>query len=261
MIVDAHTHVWPDAIAERAIGAPSEDLHPIGDGKVAGLIEALHVAGVQHAVCLGIANTPRHLDATNRFAGSLQDPLIGLGSIHPGLDVGTNLDSLRSNGLRGAKINPPFQGYALDDPVLWEILDAMQGEYVLVTHVGMGGAPGTEATCTPQLVRDLARRFPRLDIVAAHLGGYLLEQGEREPVVGEHLYIDTSWPPSIAHLDPGAVRAVIERHGPERVLFGSDWPMGDPAEAIDAVRRLGLDDETEQGVLGANAARLFGLAV
>lgn len=259
MVIDAHTHVWPDAIAERAVHPPSPGIVPRGDGKQASLLAALDAAGIDAAVCLGIANLPRHLDAANAFAGSLDERLTGFGSVHVELDVETNLRSLRANGLRGAKINPPFQGFALDDPRLWEILDAMQGEFVVLTHVGEGGAPGTEAMCTPAMIRELVRRFPQLDLIAAHLGGYrLLELAESE-VIGLPVYIDTSWPPSIGSLDQARVRSVIERHGPDRVLFGTDWPMSDPGAELAALEALGLVDADLTAVVGGNAQRLLAL--
>lgn len=111
MIIDAHTHAWPDAIAERALGAPSPAIKRQGDGKTASLVKALEAGGVDRAVCLGIANTAKHLEATNKFAATLDARLIGFGSLHAGRDVETNLHSLRENGLRGTKLNPPFQGF------------------------------------------------------------------------------------------------------------------------------------------------------
>ena len=72
---------------------------------------------------------------------------------------------------------PLFQGYGLDDPGLHEALDAMQGEFAVVIHVGAGGSGDVNRGCTPQLLRQLAQRFPRLDIVACHFGGYRMTGG------------------------------------------------------------------------------------
>jgi predicted TIM-barrel fold metal-dependent hydrolase len=260
MIVDSHTHAWPDSIAERALGAPSPDIVRQGDGKLSSLVAALDAAGVDRAVCLSIANLPRQLDAANGFAASL-DParFVGFGSLHAELDVETNLEGLRSRGLRGAKLNPPFQGFTLADRRLAEILDAMQGEFVVLTHVGEGGAPGSEEACTPAMVRELVREFPRLDLIAAHLGGYrLLDEAESE-VIGLPVWIDTAWPPGIGSLPAQRVRAVIERHGADRVLFGSDWPMADPAVELAALEALELPEGDLAAILGGNAVRLLRL--
>jgi predicted TIM-barrel fold metal-dependent hydrolase len=53
------------------------------------------------------------------------------------------------------------------------------------------------------------------------------------------------------------VRALISEHGPERVLFGSDWPMASQADELAVVRGLGLTEDQVAGILGGNAERLL----
>ncbi len=262
MIVDGHVHVWPDRIAGRALGQPRPGLQRFGDGTVDQAADALAAAGIDRGICLGVADRPERLEAANRFVGSL-DPerFVGFGSVHPGRSPEENVSSLRENGLKGVKVHPLFQGYALDDRDLWNVFEALAGEFVAVIHVGEGDTPEAGERCTPAMLRDVARNFPALDVVACHLGGYeVLDQAEAL-VVGlpGNVYLDTSWPPSIATVDPRRVRRVIERHGPERVVFATDWPMADPVAEIEAVRGLGLSDTDTEAVLGGNYARLLGL--
>jgi uncharacterized protein len=86
----------------------------------------------------------------------------------------------------------------------------------------------------------------------------MLDEAE-DTVVGTDVYLDTSWPPTLATLDPQRIRRLIERHGPDKVIFGSDWPMADPTAEIAAIRALGLSDDDTEAVLGGNLARLLGL--
>jgi predicted TIM-barrel fold metal-dependent hydrolase len=110
------------------------------------------------------------------------------------------------------------------------------------------------------MIADIARAFPRLTIIAAHLGGYHVHAEALEHVIGlPRVYLDTSWPPSIGTLGPELVRAAIERHGPERVVFATDWPMADPAAEIAAIETLGFDDATTAAILGGTLARLLDL--
>jgi uncharacterized protein len=90
------------------------------------------------------------------------------------------------------------------------------------------------------------RIYHRLDEAAEH-------------VVGSPAYLETSWPPSLAGLDAERVRSMIQRHGADRVIFGTDWPMTDPAAELAAVRALGLTAAEEQAILGGNLAALLGL--
>lgn len=259
MIVDAHCHVWPDAVAERAL-AWSKPEDRFGDGTVASLDAVMTAAGVDRAVCLGIGNTPDRVAAANRFVGSL-DPnrFIGFGSVHPELSVEENLDGLRQNGLRGAKVHPYFQNYALDDPRLWEVFDAMQEEFCVIAHVG-AASDHDGSRCTPQMVRDIVENFPRLAFVACHFGGYHVLEAAEASVLGEvPVFVDTSWPPSLSTLESSYVHKLIERHGPDRVIFASDWPMADPATERAFIEGLGFADDDLAGMLGGNLCRLIGL--
>jgi predicted TIM-barrel fold metal-dependent hydrolase len=243
MIIDGHVHVWPDKVAVAALAGAADDFERYGDGTVASAIETMDRAGVD-------------------LAGSLdRDRFVGFGSIHADLSPEENLAGLRRNGLKGAKIHPLYQGYALDDPGLRETLDALQGEFAVIVHVGEGDSPESNARCTPTMMRALIREFPRLDIIACHLGGYrLLDQAE-EMIIGLPVYVDTSWPPGVGELDRTRLRSVIERHGPERVVFASDWPMADPAREIETIQSLGLSASDTAAILGGNLERLLQLEV
>jgi uncharacterized protein len=258
MILDSHTHVWPDKVAKAALGKPSGELERKGDGTVAGLLASMDRAGVERSVVLGVGNTADKVASANRWVGSL-DParFVGFGSIHPDLSVEENVAGLREHRLKGVKVHPLFQGYALDDPRLIAILDALRGEFAVVIHVGHGGKGHDR--CTPQMLVDLVRELPDLDVIACHFGGYRLPDEVEERIIGLPVLVDTSWPPGIAAVDPARVRRWIERHGPERVIFGSDWPMGDPAEDLAAIRGLGLSDADTDAVLGGNLARVLRL--
>lgn len=259
MIIDCHTHVWPDQIARRALAGSVNDLERRGDGTISGLTAVMDRAGVDKSVCLGVANTPSQVDKANRFAGGL-DPsrFIGFGSVHPGLSVEENIASLRAHGLRGVKIHPMFQQLELDDPRLGAVLDALQGEFAVIVHVGAAGDdPGNR--CSPDMLATIIREFPRLDLIACHFGGYRMFERAAEAVCGLPVYLDTSWPPGLATLDPVSVRDHIRKHGADRVVFASDWPMADPGAEIEAIHGLGLSDEETTGVLGGNLARLLRL--
>jgi predicted TIM-barrel fold metal-dependent hydrolase len=260
VIIDAHTHVWPDSIAARALAGTVPGLESFGDGTVADLRRSMHAAGVDRSVVLGVANTADHVHKVQRFVGSLdRDSFIGFGSIHPDLNVDANLTSLAEAGVRGIKIHPIFQRFALDDARLTPILGQLDPGFVVVVHVGGGGSAEQAAMATPQMVVDLSRRFPHLNVVACHFGGYHRFADALDVVCGERVFVDTSWPPSMAELDPESVRAFVRRHGADRVLFASDWPMADQGAEVSAVRRLGLSGEDTDLVLGGNLSRLLSL--
>lgn len=257
-IIDAHNHVWPDAVARAALGGNIPGMEIFGDGTVAGLFAAKQEAGIELSVCLAVANTADQVEAANRFVGGLdRDHFIPFGTIHPDLAPEANLAILREHRVEGVKLHPVFQGFRLDDPALFAVLAVLEGELPATIHVGAGGG-GDGSTCTPAMLREIATTFPRLQVIACHFGGYHMLDDAEKSVIGLPVHLDTSWPPSLATLDPAACLDLIRRHGVDRVVFASDWPTAQPEAEIDAIRALGLDDDETDAVLGANLAAIVG---
>ena len=70
-----------------------------------------------------------------------------------------------------------------------------------------------------------------------------------------NVYADTSAAPS---RNPAILRTFIQAYGPEKLLYGSDYPFDDPAHCLAAVRDLHLSPADEALVLSGNALRLIG---
>ena len=261
MIVDAHCHVWPDALAPKVLAARPAGLDPVHDGTVQGLLRTMDAAGIDHAMCLGVANVARTVRRTNEFIGAVdRSRFTPFGTVHPELSVETNLASLADNGIRGVKLHPLFQDLSLADPRVIELLHGLAEAGVLViTHVGAGGSAAQNDRGSPRALAAALRAVPNLTLIACHFGGYhQLDEAERH-VVASRAVLETSWPPRLAELEPERVREVIRRHGADRVVFGSDWPMADPAREIATIRNLGLTDDEVNAVLGGTLAGLLGL--
>jgi predicted TIM-barrel fold metal-dependent hydrolase len=261
VIIDSHTHVWPDALAGQALSANRlPGLTARSDGTAGTLAGEMVTAGVDRSVALGVAGAPRHVDRVNAFMASLDSTrFIPFGTVHTGLSVEDNLASLRRHGIRGVKVHPLFQGFGLEDRRLWELFEAFGDDIAVITHVGAGGSDAVNALSTPAMLRRVIRAFPRLRLVACHFGGYHMLDEAEEALRDLPVVVETSWPPALATLDPARIRRLITRHGAERVVFGSDWPMTDPAAEIAAVRALDLGADAEAAILGGNLARLLRL--
>ena len=261
MIIDAHCHVWPDHIAPAVLASRPAGLDPRHDGTVDGLRRTMDAAGVDLAVCLGVAHAARTVRRTNEFIGSLdRSRFVPFGTIHPELSPAENLRSLRDNGIGGVKLHPLFQDLSLADPRIADIMAVLaDADITVITHAGAGGDAAAGERGAPAALRELLDAVPGLRLIACHFGGYhRLDEAEKQ-IVGSRAVLETSWPPTTAGLDPARVRGIIERHGADRVVFGSDWPMTDPGAEIAAVRALGLPASQETAILGGNLAVLLGL--
>jgi predicted TIM-barrel fold metal-dependent hydrolase len=261
VIVDAHCHVWPDHIAAQVLATRPAGLDPVHDGTVDGLRRTMDTSGVDHAMCLGIAGVARNVARTNEFIGAVpRDRFTPFGTVHPDLPVDENLKSLQDNGIRGVKLHPLFQDLSLADPRVIDILHGLaEADITVITHAGAGASAAANNRGTSANVRYALDSVPSLRLIACHFGGYHTLDEAEEHLVGSRAYLETSWPPRFADLEPDRVRAIIRKHGADRVIFGSDWPMADPGVELASVRALGLAEDEIEAILGNTIAGVLGL--
>lgn len=263
LVVDAHCHVWPDALAAKLVAARPAGMDAIGDGTVSGLLRTMDAAGIDYGCTLAIANEARHVARTNEFVGSLdRTRFVPCGTVHTGLSVEENLRHLRDNGIVGVKFHPNFQGLSLGDPAVHDLFRGLaEAGIPVLAHVGHGSEdPGASERGSTRHVAAVMDAVPDLDLVAFHFGGYHDLEGSAEATLGDRrVLVETSWPPRLADLGAERVRDLITTHGADRVVFGSDWPMADPATEIAFIRSLGLPQADEDAVLGTNLAALLGV--
>jgi uncharacterized protein len=259
MIIDVHAHVWPDHIASQVVAGSPAGLTPVFDGRVSTLLRTMDRNVIDRAGALGVATRGRTVHRTNEFLGGLdRSRLIPFGTVHPDLSVEENLASLSDHGIRAVKFHPNFQGVALNDPRVVELMRALADSGVIVlAHVGAGDDEAATRRGAPHGALELVSAVPDLTLIACHFGGYhLLGDSERE-LVGKRLLLETSWPPSVDALEANRVRQLIQSHGADRIVFGTDWPMADPARELAAVRSWGLDPADEAAILGQTISKLL----
>jgi hypothetical protein len=263
VIIDAHCHVWPDHIARAVLASRPAGLPSVHDGTVDGLLRMMDGAGIDRVLALGVASVAKNVDRTNEFIGGLdRDRFVPFGTVHPDLAVDDNLASLRDHGIVGVKLHPLFQDLTLDDPRVLDIVAVLAAERIpVITHAGSGGDDAANDRGAPRRLRTLLDSVPGLTLLACHFGGYHRLNEARELIVGSSAFLETSWPPRLADVDPDLLREIIAEHGADRVVYGSDWPMADPAGEIEAIRALGLPAADTAAILGGNLARVLGLTV
>jgi hypothetical protein len=261
VIIDAHMHVWPDHIADAMQSQRPSGMPLRFDGKLSGLLRTMDETGVDRGLALGVGIKASVVARTNEFIGSVpRDRLVPMGTVHPDLPVKENIRYLKDNGIVGVKLHPLFQALSLSDPRVRDILAALSEEGMpVISHVGAGGDDEANERGNPAALRRLADDLPDLTLIACHYGGYHRLDEAEQHVVGSRVVLETSWPPTLAELDKERLVAILRRHGTDRVVFGSDWPMADPGAEIAAIRDLGLTKDEEDGILGDNLARLLGL--
>lgn len=247
MRTDFHTHAFHPKIAAKVC----EQLHqhygarPMGDGTVEDLLARAQAAGMEQVVALCAATVPAQMQPANDFAIHLHTTypqISAFGTVHPharGWDK--ELDRLRDVGIKGLKFHPEFQGFWMDDPAFLPLLEASQ-DFIWMFHVGDVLPPEQNPSCPVKLGRILDQ-FPDARVVAAHLGGYQQWDHAVEHLAGRDVWFDTS--SSMPFIRQETLETILRKHDPQRILFGSDYPLFDPATSMQELQeRAGVDDAT-----------------
>ena len=257
-IVDIHSHVYPDALAAKATQSVGDfyGLTMAEVGTVAGYLQAQAAAGVSYSVIQSVALKPENVVSINNFlaeAAAAHPSLIGFATMHPDFtDVEAEVERAISLGLRGFKIHPDSQQVNADDPRLMRLYAAIAGRLPLTIHAGDYRWDYSH----PRRIRAVLRAFPNLTVNAAHFGGWSLFDLAVEFLESEHCFMDLS--SAMVWLGQRRTRELIEIYGPERILFGSDYPMMTPAMELQRLAALQLDERSRELILWRNAERFLG---
>ena len=266
MRVDVHTHIWPDRIADAVASNMESDLGfaPIASNTVAGIKAHMAASGVDKSIVLGVAIRADQVRPANDWLISIADDmLIPFGAVHPDLaDKAAEIRHLRSNGVKGIKMHPVINGFYPDDPQWFPVYEELGDDMTLAIHSGRLPHVGDYAPlyAAPERIMNIVRRFPKLKVIALHLGGfYMLDEAERVLLGQENILVDTTWPPTLRELTADTVHAIIDKHGAHKVCFGTDYPLADMASESDFLASLPLTSPQVEGILGENARRFIGL--
>lgn len=265
MIIDFHMHVFPDGLASRALGQLSQTakLTPCTDGTVDGVLAKMSEWGVDAGVFLHIATNPKKQAKVNDFAAEAQNrhaSLYSFGSVHPDApDAVDELVRIKALDLKGVKLHPDYQGFFADEERMDPIYDACSELGLpVVFHAGYDPFSPAVVHAPPAAVARVVRRFPRLTVVAAHMGGFACYEETLAELCGLELYFDTSMSAPACPLE--LYRALIKKKGAERILFASDNPWSSPPAEAAWLERVGLSSEELDLIYHKNAERLLGLA-
>lgn len=262
-LIDMHVHMFPDRLAPKALGRLAETCHtrPFADGTAEGTKAALRSWGVSGATVMNIATKPSQQRTVNDWAAKIQDGFFRcFGSVHPAAeDAAEELARIKALGLSGVKLHPDYQDFFVDEERMFPIYETLSALGLPVTfHAGRDPISPDVIHARSCAIAGIAGMFPRLTVIAAHMGGLTTFDEAEESLIGmENVYLDTA----LACRSCGAeqMKRMIRGHGAERILFASDCPWSRSRDELDFLQKLGLrDDELEQ-ILYKNAERLLGL--
>lgn len=264
-IFDIHTHIYPDAIAERAVDALGKfyNFVPEGNGTYNDLASHCKYNGVSGFLLLCVATNAHQIHRVNESVISAvrkgrEDGFeaYAFGGIHPCDNMEEEIGFCLENGLSGIKIHPDIQGVDIDDKRLYPLYDMANGRFPVYFHSG-DDRPQYRFSSPDKLARIL-REFPKLTVVAAHLGGYMAYDEAIEYLCGnDRVWYDTS--SALWAVSPERADEVIGRLGVSHMMFGTDYPVKYPDTELPRFYKLKLSDKEREDVLYNNAKAFLSL--
>ena len=264
-IADAHTHIYPEKIAQKATDAIGEfyDIPMYGNGMSNMLIENGEKIGVTKYLVCSVATTENQVESINNFLykeSQAHPEFVPFAAMHKDYkDFENELKRVKTLGFKGIKFHPDFQEMYIDDEQAFPIYEkCAQMGLVILFHMG----DNRYDYSTPDRLCKVLRKIPNLKCIAAHFGGYQNWEGGRKEYsklfnegYGKYLYFDTS--SSLFKLQPSVASEMIKQYGIDRFMFGTDFPMWSAKDELERFNKLDLTDSQREKILYGNFEKLF----
>ena len=238
--------------------APTEEL------PVAATIAAMDQAGVDQAL-ISAWVAPRNVMISNdevaSFVRQAPDRLIGVGSV----DIAKPMPAVREIrrcvnelGFRAIRVLPWLWEAPPTDRRFYPVYTACCDLGVpFCTQIGHTGPLMPSEVGRPIHLDQVLIDFPELVIVGGHIGYPWTDEAIAVADKHRSFFIDTS--AYTPRRYPPALVEYLRGRGRKKVLFGTNYPMLTPVQALSGLDALDLDDETMALFLAGNARRVFAL--
>ncbi|MCL2281128.1 MAG: amidohydrolase family protein [Dehalococcoidia bacterium] len=264
MIIDFHTHVFPDNLAPRAmevLAAGIDNLYPpVSDGTLAGLLHNMDKWSIAISVVQPVITKQPQFKKTNEWVASIcSDKIMGFGAVFPHTDdYKRDIDFVVSLGLKGLKFHAEYQDFCVDDLRMLEIYDyALSRGLILLHHAGFDPAFLPPFHSSPQRFSKVVQAMKGGVIVLAHLGGHQQWSDVEKYLAGSNVYLDTSM--GFDYFPHEQFLRIVEKHGTDKILFASDAPWSNAKSEIEQLRALPISDDDISAILSGNAKRILNL--
>ena len=259
-IIDIHTHIYPDEIAQKATDSVKQ-FYQIGGSNMNGTADMLlrrgKEAGIHQFVILPVALRPDRVRNINDYIVSQRDAhpeFIAFGTVHAAMeDMDAEVSRIRELGLKGIKMHPDSQRFPIDDLRLYPMYEQIQGKLPVMLHMGDHRYDYSH----PVKLRKVLDQFPRLQVIAAHFGGHTMYETAYELLKDTDCIVDLS--SSMMFMEAGQPEKFVNLYGAQRVAYGTDYPMWDPVEETQRFLRLKLKPQQLEQIAWKTATDFLNL--
>ena len=265
MLIDTHTHCFPDALAPKAINVLSGESKQLAhtDGTLSGLISSMDEYGVDKSFVLNIATNPHQQENVNKFAAAINNykgRIISFGSITPDCpDKKSAAKQIKESGLYGIKLHPDFMSHDFADDAFSEVLSACaEYDLTVIIHAGLDFVSLDHVHATPEMIASVCDKFPSLRLVCAHFGANFMYEKSAELLSTKNIWIDTAYSSHVN--DVKGAKKVFAAFDNDRIMFATDSPWETPADTMAFIDKLGLSAEQKEKLFYKNAEGLIDLS-
>lgn len=281
MIIDFHTHVFPEKIAEKALKSLSDSSRavPYTDGTINGRSRSMKEAGIEYCVNLAVATKANQVSGINDrviegFMDDYNNGIIQFGAMHAEFeDVKNELKRLATAGIKGIKIHPAFYGLDISDKRIMNIIyEASSLDMIVITHAGWD-IGFFEANYIPvNSLLKIDKEIGPKKMILAHMGGWNDWENVESDLAGSDFYFDTSFsigkinarkdledPMRTYNMTDEEFVRLCKKHGIEKILFGTDSPWADQTEYVQAIDRMCFTEDEKKKIYSDNARQLLNM--
>ncbi len=263
MVIDFHTHIFPDKLAPRAYEALSVNAQVAGykpshNLTKEGLIAKMDECGVDVSVVCPVATKPTQSEKNLEWGASINDDrIISIAGIFPDKESWKrNVDMAVSLGYKGIKLHPEYQNFKLDSDEMLPLYEyAFLKDMFILFHAGYDPIGKEPFNSNPLMFLNLIERFQGAKIVAAHFGGQSQWDEVEAYLAGKDIYLDTSM--GFEYYGKEKFLSILAKHGANKVLFGSDSPWSDTKKELSIIKELPISKEDMDLILYKNALKLL----
>lgn len=283
MIIDFHTHTFPEKISEKVVNNLAQEscTKPFTNGSMGALLDSMKAAGIDYSVNLPVMTSPEQVEKINSSFIATKDELfekgiIAFGGMHPDYEnIREELTRLKNAGIQGIKIHPAYQKYDLDHPKMMKIIDiASELDMIIITHAGIDIGIYDHDYASVKHVLKIMKEIAPTKLVLAHMGGWSCWEVVERDLAGAPVYFDTAFsigpitPLPDCHKKPyldynlsvEAFSRLAKKHGCDKILFATDSPWQEQSDVINLIEQSNLNDSEKEMILSKNATRLLGFA-
>ncbi len=263
MVGDLHKHDIPPQKAPIILSKLSSkaDIPHFTDGTILGLVDSMKKAEIDLSLISRITIHPEQVAATNRWLlGCTRKSILPMATIHPDQPEGDKyIEDLQNTGFKGIKLHPDYQGFCADDRRMFPFYETAQAlQMPLLFHAGLDRGLKPPFKAMPKHLLNVHRQFPRLKMIAAHMGGEDNYDETEATLLGKDIYLDTAFVLRI--MNKNTLKRFFIKHPIERFLFGTDSPFTDQKTELQFFNNLPfLTPEEKETIVSKNAVELLNI--